>query len=130
MPELPESRPEQYLREIRDLQQANLELQQKNETLLNELVEQKRSQVRWQHFRTAGSIVIMILPYLFSAYLSWLFYVKIQESISSFTNAPKNAIESVTQQTKQLWNDREELLDTTSKKTESMWDSVKSYLSE
>lgn len=126
----PESKPEQYLREIRDLSLQNAQLQIENKALLLELVEKKRSQLHWQHWKTAGNIVIIILPYALSAYMTWLFYVKVQESIQSFTHAPQNAIESISSGVKNTWTNREELLETSSEKTKTKLESIKSYFTE
>lgn len=114
-----ETRPEQYLREIRDLQIKNFEL-------LEELVEQQQSEKKWKHLKMTGNIIIMILPYLLSAYLSWLFYLKIETMINNVYNAPKNAIESVTS----IWNTKENIIEEGSIKTESIVESIKSYFTE
>ncbi len=117
-----ESNPERYLREIRDLQKQNT-------ALLQELVEQKRSEVRWQHWKSVGRVILILLPYVISSYAMWLFYTKVQESISSITNAPKNTIENINSGTKQFWNTRNEIINATSEKTDGIIENVKSYFS-
>lgn len=71
-----ESTPEQYLREIRDLQQQNLELLTKLTT-----VEEKRESRRT--FSIVGKALMVLLPYLFSMFVAWAFYAKVQNTVES-----------------------------------------------
>jgi len=114
MAPIKETRPEQYLREIRDLQQQNGKLLQK----LYAAEENKISSKRWA---VSFHIATMILPYAFSAYLSWVFYEKVQgvfqdlkqfiiESPSRVTggltkNFTEN-IDSVTDTGKVIWENK------------------------
>ncbi len=77
MAQIKETRPEMYLREIRDLQKQNGELLQK----LYAAEEDKISSKRWA---TMFHIATMLLPYAFSAYVSWVFYEKVQDTFNSF----------------------------------------------
>lgn len=71
-----ESRPEKYLREIRDLQKKNLELLTKLTT-----VEEKRESRRI--FFIGGKALMILLPYLFSMFVAWAFYAKVQDTVQS-----------------------------------------------
>ncbi len=72
-----ETRPEMYLREIRDLQKENGILLKK----LYAVEEEKQVSKRWA---TMFHVATLVLPYAFSAYVSWVFYEKVQETFSSF----------------------------------------------
>jgi len=87
-----ETRPEMYLREIRDLQKQNGELLQK----LYSAEEDKVSSKRWA---TMFHIATMLLPYAFSAYVSWVFYEKVQDT---FNNLKQFIIDSPSQLTGNL----------------------------
>ncbi len=117
MASIKETRPEQYLREIRDLQKQNAELLQKLYTIEEHQVSSKR-------WATVFHILTMLLPYIFSAYLSWVFYEKVQDSFNSFkefivhspsrvtktvTESVKNHVNAVTDTGEALWNQRGEL---------------------
>lgn len=124
---MPESRPEQYLREIRDLQQKNAELQEKNAQMLQTLVDQKQSELRWQHWGSAGRVLMIILPYALTASLSWWFYTAIQNSLSSFTSMPKSAIESITSGTKKILEGKETVVEDTSSIGQDLLDRAKQF---
>ncbi len=82
-----ESIPEKYLREIRDLQKQNLEILKK----LTIYEEKKIFRGRWAIFiKTLG----ILLPYIFSIFLAWVFYMSVLESVNSLKEfvieLPKN----------------------------------------
>ncbi len=114
-----ETRPEQYLREIRDLQKQNGELLQK----LYAAEEDKISSKRWA---TMFHIATMLLPYAFSAYVSWVFYEKVQDTFTSFkqfiidspsrvtgglTDQFSGKIDSVTETGKVIWENKNTIYD-------------------
>jgi len=78
-----ESKPEQYLREIRDLQRKNLEILEK----LTEYEDSKISRGRWA---IGGKVLATMLPYLLSMALVWGFYMKIEDLTTSVTDTVKN----------------------------------------
>lgn len=87
-PQPKETRPEQYLREIRDLQKQNAEIMER----LIHIEEKKRSAVRWKGI---AQLAVALLPYAFSLFVAWTFYAKVQESIDSMTTFILELPESV-----------------------------------
>jgi len=83
-----ETRPEQYLREIRDLQKQNAQIMER----LLQMEEKKRSSIRW---KGVAQIAVALLPYVFSLFVAWTFYAKVQESIDSMTTFILELPESV-----------------------------------
>lgn len=74
-----ETRPEQYLREIRDLQLQNNEL-------LHKLYGAEEDKVSRKHWATGFKIAGMLLPYIFSMFVAWTFYAKVIDVFNSFTS--------------------------------------------
>lgn len=74
-----ETRPEQYLREIRDLQKQNTEMLER----LIAVEEKTQSAVRW---KTTAKVALALMPYAFSMFVAWTFYEKVQDSIDSMTH--------------------------------------------
>jgi hypothetical protein len=69
-----ESNPERYLREIKEIQKQNLEILKS----INKIQEKKESRRKWKFI---GNILIILLPYLFSLFVAWAFYYKVETSI-------------------------------------------------
>lgn len=112
----PETTPEKYLREI-------LESQKKNNQLLEKLLEKEEKKITHKKWGTFFKILAILLPYLFSLFVAWTFYAKVQESIksltSSFTNFPQtihgkvsNSWESAEFSGKNTWENRDEYIET------------------
>lgn len=83
-----ETRPEQYLREIRDLQQQNNELLQK-------LYGVEEDNISRRHWGTAFKIAGMLLPYAFSMFVAWTFYSQVMDIFNSFTSKLTNIPQSI-----------------------------------
>lgn len=72
-----ESKPEQYLRQIRDLES-------KNRILLEQLVEYKTHDEKRRKWRIMGRIALVLMPYILTIALAAFFYLKIVQSLDSF----------------------------------------------
>lgn len=108
-----ESNPEKYLREIRDIQQKNLEIL----TRLTEYEDSKISRGRWA---VGGKILGGLLPYLLSVALVWGFYMKIEDLTNSVQETVKNLPktmslnitdkwDSAAESGKELWDQKDEI---------------------
>lgn len=64
-----ETKPEEYLREIRDLEVQN-------KVLLTELVEYFRHEAKQRKWKMLGRILMIFIPYLLTALLFFLLYSK------------------------------------------------------
>jgi hypothetical protein len=71
-----ESKPEQYLREIRDLQEQNIQI-------LQQLIKVEKKQVSTKRWGIFFGLFGVLLPYIFTAWLAWTFYTKVEESVNS-----------------------------------------------
>lgn len=77
-----------YLKEIRDL---NLE----NRILLQELVKIKKAEESRRKWRVLMNIFYAILPYFLAVLLAFVFYLKVQQTITDFQDYLKNALPNI-----------------------------------
>ena len=112
MTPIKETRPEMYLREIRDLQKQNGELLKK----LYSAEEDKISSKRWA---TTFHVATMLLPYAFSAYISWVFYEKVQDT---FDNLKQFIVDSPSRVTGGLKEKFTENIDSITDAGEGIWE--------
>ncbi len=120
-----ETKPEQYLREIRDLQKQNLEILQR----LSEYEDHKSSQHKWGiAFRVIGSL----MPYLLSVALVWGFYMKIEDLTNSVQETVKNIPttlsvnmgdkwDSLKEKGSEIWGGTKESSEKTSENLKEKW---------
>lgn len=85
-----ESNPERYLREIKEIQEKNLEIL----TAISKIQEKKESRRKWKFI---GNILVVLLPYLFSLFVAWAFYYKVENSILTIKEFIKDIPSSISE---------------------------------
>ncbi|MEI7510850.1 MAG: hypothetical protein WCJ84_01690 [Candidatus Peregrinibacteria bacterium] len=94
-PVSPIRRPEENLQAIRDLTLRNEQILAR----LLEIEERRETRRKWGFF---ASFMMIVLPYLLTAFMVWYFYMKVEETVSSL----KTSVESVVPKVPESWKEK------------------------